>query len=325
MTEEGLYISPQLKTDINSINYYIYKTEYRFCDINIQVELYKTLGYSKKKIELILLVINFMVYVCKAVKSNYKDNINIKIVLSPFKKTVDTEDVTLTSYNVNSGFTVRDYSRGKSDIIIYREEEVIKVLIHELIHAFDMDTKIVPNTDYMFEEMFKKETKIDINESFTDTYACLINVCIVSVYISRKYNVNLNDIFERLLESEREHILYMGGKIVELHSKNTREETHVTSYYILKAVNWYKLEEFSKYIIKNDYTIGSYRGYAVFLGKQMNNNYSNLHNMNVKHIKYNNEKGNKHQDKFIKNIKIKIKDKSIRMSSIDILNIYQNV
>ena len=41
----------------------------------------------------------------------------------------------LTSININSGLSY------ENNIIIYRKEELLKVLVHEMIHILDIDIK----------------------------------------------------------------------------------------------------------------------------------------------------------------------------------------
>lgn len=66
--------------------------------------------------------------------------INIKLYLLPTtqKKTFNMDyETSLDSSNINSGFTTHIGTTKR--IIIYREEECFKVLLHELIHALSLD------------------------------------------------------------------------------------------------------------------------------------------------------------------------------------------
>jgi hypothetical protein len=329
MFEEGPYISPKLRTMINGLEYLNYTAESEICGVKTHLNIYKTLGYSNKRVEEIINVMNFIVFYCKEVgRKDYKDDINIKIILSPFKKEIDKSVSKLTAHNVNSGFTTRDYKQMTSSIVIYREEEVIKVLIHELIHALDMDSKdINDETDVHFAKIFKKKTNMRINESFTDSYACFLNVCLASVIYSKKYNDTMYDVFDKFLSYEMMHILYVGQQMA---LKNTarKEETHVTSYYVLKALNWSILEDFVKYLIDHNYMIGSYRDYALFLGDAINKLGGSTNDVvgNIAHQL--NEKRTLNKDiiktrrsNTIKGLIKGLSLNSIRMSSVDILNI----
>lgn len=307
LTENGRFISPKLKQMINSIEYDHLDTNFVIKDVHIKVDIYKPQLYDNENIKVnnIIEAIKFISYFSKTVNQSFKDNVEIKVILSPFKKEI-SENNHLTSYNVNSGFTIRDYYKGESKIVIFREEEVIKVLIHELLHSFDLDSKSVRDRyDIRFSKLFEKETEINLNESFTESFACLLNVCLASIYISRKNKVSLSGVFRKVLDHERRYILSVGERVGRYNMTNRREQTNITSYYVLKAINWKKIEDFVDYVIKHNYTIGSYREYTLYLGAKIN---ENIHE--IKEMRFAGE-----SKESMKN------DMSIRMSSIDILNI----
>lgn len=308
LTEDGKFISPKLKTMINSIEYQHYKNTMNVEGINVHVDIYRPLNYdvNNDNIDKILQIIRIISYLCKTINTSFNDEIKIKIVLSPFKKTLSSEKEPLTAFNINSGYTIRDYNNRLSEIVIFRDEEVIKVLIHELLHSFDIDSKTLNESyDRKFMKLFNKETRINLNESFTDSFACLLNVCIASIIYSKKHKTSLKDSFVRFLEYERDYILSVGEKVGRYNLSNKREQTNITAYYVLKAINWMNIEDFAQYVISNRYMIGKYRDYAEYLGRKLDNNKTNI-------------------------IKLKLSDKkhvrsennmSIRMSSIDIFNI----
>lgn len=77
--------------------------------------------------------------------TNTERTYNIKVCVFPTneKKTFNIDfETSLNSSNINSGFTgqyVDNMGYNDKTIIIYRKEECFKVIIHELIHAFEMD------------------------------------------------------------------------------------------------------------------------------------------------------------------------------------------
>jgi hypothetical protein len=67
--------------------------------------------------------------------------------------------------NANSGFTLHTFD--KTYIVVHREEDCMKVLIHELLHAFDMNigyatTPIICNT---------QEFQVLLNEAYVESLA----------------------------------------------------------------------------------------------------------------------------------------------------------
>lgn len=310
LTENGRFISPKLKEMINSVRYLYWTTKFVIKEIPINVEVYKPIEYDtdNTKIHKIIELIKFVSYLCKTINGSFKDSISIKLILSPFKKEL-SENENLSAQNVNSGFTIRDYGKGESKIVIFREEEIVKVLIHELLHSFDIDSKLSGERyDIKFSKLFKKETAINLNESFTESFACLLNVCLASIYISNIRRVSLRKTFMTLLDFERQYILSVGEKVGKYNMQNKREATNTTSYYVLKAINWLNIEDFIEYVVKHNYMIGTYREYAVYLGEKLN---FNIEKINKMEFSSENDKKNENN----KN------NKSIRMSYIDILDI----
>lgn len=308
LTEDGKFISPKLKDLINTIQYEHSEHVINIKGVPVSVSIYKPLPYdaNNDKINKIIQTIQFIAYLCKSINRNFHDEITIKIVLSPFKKMMSSIGEHLTAYNINSGFTMRDYHRGLSEIVIFREEEVNKVLIHELLHSFDIDSKLLNESyDMKFMKLFKKETRISLNECFTESFACLINVCLASIHYAVKRKISLNDAFVRLLDYERDYIVSVGERVGKHNFTNKREQTNITSYYVLKAITWMDIDSFARYIIANKYTIGRYRDYAQYLGKILDDNKNRIINMKL---------SDKRDVRTVNNM-------SIRMSSIDIFNI----
>jgi hypothetical protein len=136
------------------------------------------------------------------------------------------------------------------NVIVYREEEVIKVLIHELIHALGIDyahTFMSDTIEHDITTMFHTQKPLRINESFTDTWACIIHTCI---YASLHKQLYSRTVFTKCLRKEMDYIAYKGSQIaqrvLDMYKENGiwSERTHVVSYYLLKAINFENLEEF---------------------------------------------------------------------------------
>ena len=312
MTEQGPYISTKLRAMINDLAYVHSQTQRVFFGIDTTIDIYKRPTYSNAKVMKIVDLITFMIYYCKSINPLFKDRLNIKLVLSPFKK--ETSQNGLDAFNVNSGFTVRDYASGISTIVVYREEEVIKVLMHELLHAFDIDCKTSNNSDdLMFARLFEKDTKININETFTDLYACLMNICYTSVIMSNAIgNTDIKDIYMTLLMYESIHIMKVGARVLGVVRGQRREATHITAYYILKAMGWLLLDEFVVYLISHKYKIGGCHEFAEFLKRVVFFERNSIKNKKEEkeHLPPKNA-----LRKVIKNVGLN----SIRMSSIDSL------
>lgn len=202
---------------------------------------------------------------------------NLYILLTPFKKEFPKTGETLTPYNVNSGVTIR-YSTGLADVVVYREEEVLKVLLHELIHAMTIDLHSISYAEEMpLQKIIQIDRSITLNESFTDCLACFLNICIFSVIYSKLNEESYIDVCNRILDFERTYILCKSLDVLNYtkfkldcaqgflkRDATTQyvENTHVLSYYVIKAILFSDIESFLMDMRSNMYNLINGHAYA---------------------------------------------------------------
>lgn len=180
---------------------------------------------------------------------------NIFIVLSNKNKQISNG--ILGSKNVNSGFTIIN----SGDIYLYRKEEIVKVLIHELIHATKND--LSDNISLKYSEKVKKIFGLDnilVNESFTEFRATIMNLLFNIAYID--YYNNTDYIFKLnfYLFNEIKHSIIQTLKIMDhnrinnlLSIKNYREKSNIFAYYVLKSILLYNINIYlDNIIIRNN-------------------------------------------------------------------------
>ena len=147
------YEIPYEKTFIN-INFILYEKDSLSKQL---VEKYDNKVYDILKIiHLIIILSNNNLINKKDFEICSRDGLNIFIFLTPFLREINIEsnDI-LGATNANGGFCYGCINEG--NIIVYRSQEYFKVLIHELIHNFGIDS-------YIFD--FKKEIyKTNSNEN----------------------------------------------------------------------------------------------------------------------------------------------------------------
>lgn len=273
--KEDKYIPIQIVKQINEKTYsnVYFKNIYK--NINLEIDIYylKQQKLKREKTQMILNYIFFIIYYIHNI--NVKHNIQelkIKLICCTLKKTIENGNQ-LDTVNVNSGMTTRYYNGNISEIIVYRDEEMFKVLIHELLHSFDVDSKqIKRNIEYNINSFFGIDvlhSSININESFVETYACLLNVFIVSKILKRDFKI--------LLDKERNYCINQANKLLGIlhldiennrlinRKQNRQEATHVLSYYILKALNFMYIEEFLLYLKNEGYKCQKVINYAKHL------------------------------------------------------------
>ena len=174
---------------------------------------------------------------------------SMNIVLTDVKKVKCKDGCVLGPGQVNSGVTFHDPHSIK--ILVYRSEEVFKVMLHEMIHAFGLDFAFLDAQTIQVHEaslMAHWGTKklLKLNESFTDTWACLLNICLFSVMYSKLANRDPSMVLVAVFNLEKTHILERCRILLD-HMKSMRtyeEATHAISYYIYKAMNMCAIRSF---------------------------------------------------------------------------------
>lgn len=329
------YLSSDLRKQINELMYWTASGKYNILGLNLEVNIL-TQHIDKKTLQVLLWTICFMIYFCKHIQSDSNiDSLKVTLILSPFKKELGGSKL-INEHNVNSGFTTKYFNTRHADIFIYRYEEMVKVLIHELIHSFSLDASFINKDIELGINRFlgyRPYDTVNANESFTDTYACLVNIALASILLSKKFIISGQKIYQSIFKIEHDFIVAQSVKVIDtigllLNGAKTlkqnyaayKESTHIVSYYILKAVNFMNINHFITFLQSNSYTVGSYKSYVQLLESKL----SKTKFEKPRPFKFR-EMLNTHDKKLVKiynswlNKKLKIK--SLTMSSVDILDI----
>ena len=166
-----------------------------------------------------------------------RTKINILVYDIPFKKRLPSKRKAIEPKHINSGYCYITSNVDDTNIVIFRREEFYKVLIHELLHFFD----IFPyNQDLqtIYANMFSSVSTLRVEEAIVELHAMYINCEI----ISRLKNIEEN----KLIESEYKFSIIQCKKVLEQQDvdfsdivKNTftwNETTNAFSYFILKHI-----------------------------------------------------------------------------------------
>jgi hypothetical protein len=164
--------------------------------------------------------------------------------------------------NVNSALTFT--CKENNEIFIFRKEEVFKVFIHESFHAFGldfsvMDQKIANNIIKRTFQMIDYRIDLRIYESYCESWAIIINILFMNLKSKNKFR-KINE----CLFYEKCWSLFQCSKVLKHYnicysdlfklSKNpyTEIETHPFSYYILKAINIFNINDFLSFCDKKN-------------------------------------------------------------------------
>lgn len=271
---ETLFISDIIREYIDKNNKYCIKIIYKYKNKKIKLKYYsKELNVNEILLKKIINRTIFMMDI-----TNIFKDINIIIYDTPFKKKLPCKNFCkeLSSDNINSGLS---YS---NNIIIFRYEELLKVLIHELIHVLDIDVKYEDNINkkLLLSKLCIKD--LLINESYVETWANIINIYLV---LYDKKNLTLDNYIENLIKEKRFNlkqcckimIYYNINDINILCNNNIKDNTNIFSYFILKTYNLIYINNFlekymdKKNIIKSKYNYNDYVKYLYNIINKKNN------------------------------------------------------
>jgi hypothetical protein len=195
-------------------------------------------------------------------KSKCVDVLNIYVYLTPFEKKIPaSKGQSIGPENANTGYTFR--CEKQNEIVIYRQEEWFKVLMHETMHAFgtDFDDNSGTGAEDDLKTIFSlpDDVKIKFSETYSEIWARIMNVVFQTYFKSppslesrtlSKFKKNID--FYLHLESifslyQCIKILdYMGINYTILTSDSDnskqivtsfyRENTNVFAYYVLTSI-----------------------------------------------------------------------------------------
>ena len=272
---ENKKINSILKTEYlpNQISNYINKTSSR-CVKYIFFILSKKVIISYyiftdnidiNKLDLYTYYVKMILYLLsKKLLHKCNKELNIKIYLTPFKRSLpENSDKIIGVNNINGGFS--NYCATYGEIVVYRQEEWLKVLIHECFHSYGLEFSNLDLKDFNKEikKLFPINSKFNIFESYAETWAEIINVALVSFIYSRGNSNFYINYVEKFLKYEREYSVFQLNKIlcynnlqyVDLFKENNNynEGTNMFAYYLIKTLFIYYINKYIEWCYKNNY------------------------------------------------------------------------
>jgi hypothetical protein len=185
--------------------------------------------------------------------------LNLFIYLTKFKKQVPNNKTDIISaLNVNSGVT--SFYNNLREIVIYREEELIKVLFHELIHYYDFDIKSPLSTN---NKLFVNNSFQLYGETYTEIWSRILNIMFIAIEKTENYEdyykfLNISLYIESLFS------FYQGFKILKYNNitynairinnkkKIYNENSNAYCYYVLTSLLMIDIGGFIELCNKNN-------------------------------------------------------------------------
>jgi len=269
---------PQImKTHIESMN--SSGRTFTFSILNRKIKIYliyENERQNKKMFENAIKRIYIILYLLQIYsRKECSQYLSIYLYLTDVKKTLDECNVgtcTIGKKNANTAFTFACIKRN--EIYVYRKEEWLKVLIHELFHSFGLDFSEFDCTDIdkkVYEEIFPIKTDLRLYEAYTEMWGEILNIMIHS-YLSLKHGEPIEKAIkktEKLLQKERMFSMFQASKILchfgltynNMFERNEegynnrklfKETTPILSYFIIKNILIFHSNEFLEWCFETN-------------------------------------------------------------------------
>lgn len=223
------------------VNDYLYdntsKIDIQINDISFIFTVFENSSEHKFNVKKCTKVLKEFINIIEKYPKISRTKINIEVYDIPKKKELPSKTENIEPKHINSGYCYPTSGVNDINIVIFRREEFFKVLIHELLHFFD----IIPynqDLETLYGNMFNSVQSINVNEAIVELYAIHINCEIISKIKGKK--------LDELLESEYDFSITQCKKLLKQQDVTFRDilknkfvwhqDTNAFSYFILKHI-----------------------------------------------------------------------------------------
>ncbi len=223
------------------------------------------------------------------------------ISTSTLTSTSISASIILGPNNVNSGLSIPDIGHIK----IWREEELNKVITHELIHIYKLDKALYETSEinnYIRTKLnISSSSDINVNEAYTEGLTTLLNTLFIMIDDKINNNINTQSQYKKyksILKTELDFSLNQTAKILNYNGYDNinelfinginninnvnskynniqwKQNSNVLSYYIIKTALLYNLDDFIKFLQKtNRFKVekNNISDFKILLDKSINN------------------------------------------------------
>ena len=269
------YVVPEIKEYIIAKSKKLLIVENKIQGVNVTLKflLFENFDNLEKYNAYIDDIFIFLNFILGFMKGKNIESLTYCLYLTHFKKKLPDNLINILGpKNCNTGVTMGCAKNG--EILIYREEEWFKVLIHETFHSLclDFNNMHLEKLNGKIRSLININSEYNLFESYTETWACILNSCFNSLKLI-EYKSNLKDFLLYLdfcLHFERIFSLFQCVKVLDhmgLKYKNIvnntssnnslkilfyKENTNVFAYYVVKCILLYYKDNFVLWCFKNN-------------------------------------------------------------------------
>ena len=185
--------------------------------------------------------------------NNCSKYLDVFIFTTKLKKTMPSKKSTLNENNCNTAFTT--VCKPRTSIHLYRQEEWFKVFIHETFHCLGLDFSSLNQyaCKHIIFSIFPLKIDLRLYECYTETFSEIIQLLFLTSELHDTDHKILVEFKKELINLQKFSFFqcakildYYHLKVEDLHKPQTlyKENTAVFSYYILKSMMLFHIDDF---------------------------------------------------------------------------------
>jgi hypothetical protein len=257
------YMPQKIKDEIHQMNKTATVFEFKVRGRKFKINIIHYDMSSNKIHEFVKRIFMWFYIISFYAPTNCSQQLNINLYLTNIKKTLPTIDNTfIEQEHANTAFTTS--CQQHTEINIFREEEWFKVLIHESFHCMGLDFSEFEQNDIdkKILKIFPIKSDVRLFETYCEMWGEIINVMFICYFSSKHKNIpTMISKSNKMLCYERVFSMFQCVKVLnhfnlkyknlyektkndEVIRKNYKEKTQIFSYYVLKCIYMYNLNEF---------------------------------------------------------------------------------
>jgi hypothetical protein len=207
----------------------------------------------KDKMQMVLLLFGLLKQFTKL-----PNDMHVYVYLTSLKKKFSNSKKPLGFYQVNTGFTYTNYNK----IVLFRQQEWFKVLIHESFHCLGLDFSSIRKKDWLLHTLFHGiQSEMLAFEGYCEFWAITLNTMI---YAFTYHPNTFQKTFVQLLQKEQHFRIYQMVKVLKsmglsyndiINGQNVhlfKEDTNVFAYYVLGSILLNHFDEFVEWCYQNN-------------------------------------------------------------------------
>jgi len=250
---EGEFMSSEVSELIRSYKHWTYDMTDKNTQTSTQLHFFESIPRFKDH-KFLAGFVSKLYTVFDRVFHRKLSDVHIVFANVPIKKTFPKRHCVFQPIHINSGYSIIYHNTDtKPLVVVYRKDEMCKVLIHELFHLYRMHPfETNKSFDKVLTEEFRicnKSAGLNIYEGYVEFMTTIVNMC-MHKHLFRNITVSIDSEINHSRENVERLFRFTSG------NGYLKQNTNVFSYIVIKHVLLVNRSKVFS-ILKNDYSVTS--------------------------------------------------------------------